>query len=257
MDSKEYYEKFDWEYAQLDKKIMDKIDLIINSIPKEVKSIADIGCGDGTISNELNKHFNVIALDRSFNALKYVNADKAEASADQLPIKSNSVDLIFSSEMIEHLPEEIFSHAISEMKRICKKYIFLTFPNNENIEKQLVQCPKCNYNFNKSYHLRKLNSDIVKKIFFDYKIIIQFEYGLKVRDYHRVLSNLKHKISPPSAWIPSFWTPNRKRNTMCPNCDNEFEIPYRFNILAYSIDIFNIIISKKKPYQLCILLEKV
>jgi len=66
--------------------------------------------------------------------LKYVKAKKVQASADLLPVKSNSYDLVFSSEMIEHLPEEIFVNAIAEIKRISKKYVFLTFPNDENIE---------------------------------------------------------------------------------------------------------------------------
>lgn len=256
MDNTEYYEKFDWDYAKLDQKIKDKINLIINTIPQNVKKIIDIGCGDGTISNELNKKFNVCAIDRSFNALKYVTAEKMQASADMLPIKSNSSELVFSSEMIEHLPDEIFIHAISEIKRISKKYIFLTFPNNENIEKQLVQCPECRYNFNKSYHLRSINIDTIKNHFPTYKVVTQFEYGLKIRDYKKTLSTLKHKLTPPTAWIPSFWTANQKRETMCPNCRHEYEIPYNFNIVAYSIDMLNIIISKKRPYQLCVLLEK-
>lgn len=256
MDSREYYEKFDWDNAQLDKKIQDKIDLIINTIPQEVRTIIDVGCGDGTISNELNKKFNVTAIDRSFNALSFVKTKKIQSSADLLSVKSKITDLVFSSEMIEHLPANIFANAVSELKRISNKYIFLTFPNDENIEKQVTQCTQCMYNFNKSYHLRSLNINKIEKLFHEYNVVTQFEYGLKIRDYSKILSSLKHKFTPPTAWIPSFWTPNQKRSTMCPNCNHEFEIPYKFNLLAYSLDMLNILISKKRPYQLCVLLEK-
>jgi len=256
MDSREYYEKFDWDNAKLDQKIQDKIGLIINAIPQDVQTVIDVGCGDGTISNELNKKFNVTAVDRSFNALKYVKAKKIQASADLLPIKSSSTDLVFSSEMIEHLPEEIFDNAIAEIKRISKKYVFLTFPNDENIEKQITRCTKCGYDFNKSYHLRSININTIEHLFPEYKVVTKFEYGLKIRDYNRTLSTLKHKLTPSTAWIPSFWTPNQKRATMCPSCGHEFEIPYKFNLLAYSLDMLNILISKKRPYQLCVLLEK-
>ncbi len=256
MDSREYYEKFDWDNAKLDQKIQDKIGLIINAIPQDVKTVIDVGCGDGTISNELTNKFDVTAIDRSFNALKYVKAKRIQASAESLPVKSNSNDIVFSSEMIEHLPENIFVNAVSEIKRISNKYVFLTFPNDENIEKQVTQCIKCGYNFNKSYHLRSININSIKDLFPDYEVITQFEYGLKIRDYSRTLSSLKHKFTPSTAWIPSFWTPNQKRTTMCPNCENEFEIPYKFNLLAYSLDMLNILISKKRPYQLCVLLER-
>lgn len=43
---------------------------------------------------------------------------------------------------------------------------------------------------------------------------------------------------------------------MCPNCGYSFIIPYKFNLLASICDGLNILISRKIPYQLCILLEK-
>ncbi|MCF6271317.1 MAG: class I SAM-dependent methyltransferase [Melioribacteraceae bacterium] len=256
MDNKSYYENFDWNNANLSQKISDKIDLIKKAIPKDVKSIVDIGCGDGTISNELNKDFDIVALDRSLNALKFVKSKKINVSADYLPLKANSIDLVFSSEMIEHLPDEIFVKANNEMKRVSKKYLFLTFPNNENIKKQVTECPKCLYKFNKSYHLRTINLELIKKTFPEYKVNLTFECGVKIRDYNKILNLLKHKLSPSTAWIPQFWTPNQKRSTACPNCNNQYEIPYKFSLIAYSLDMLNIVMSKKRPYQLCVLLEK-
>ncbi len=256
MDNKNYYESFDWNNANLGNKIGDKIDLIIKSIPKDVKTLVDVGCGDGTISNKLNEHFNVIATDRSLNALKFVDTKKINISADFLPIKNRSIDLVFSSEMVEHLPDEVFTKAINEMERISKKYIFLTFPNDENIKKQVTQCPVCSYKFNKSYHLRTINLNLIKQLFPNHKINLTFEYGTKIRDYNKTLNFLKHTFSPSTAWIPQFWTPNQKRSTACPKCNNQFEIPYKFNLIAYSLDMLNILISKKRPYQLCVLLEK-
>jgi len=256
MDNKKYYENFDWDYANLSQKIGDKIDLIKKAIPKDVKNIVDVGCGDGTISNKLKNDFELVAVDRSLNALKFVESNKTNASADSLPFKNNSLDLVFSSEMIEHLPDDIFDKSILEMKRVSKKYIFLTFPNNENIKKQVTECPKCLYKFNKSYHLRTINLDLLQQLFAEYKVKLTFEYGTKVRDYNKVLNFLKHQISPSTAWIPQFWTPSQKRSTACPNCNHQYEIPYKFNLLAYSLDMLNILISKKRPYQLCVLLEK-
>jgi ubiquinone/menaquinone biosynthesis C-methylase UbiE len=256
MDNKEYYNNYNWEKAALSKKIKDKIYLIKYAIPNDVKSILDIGCGDGTISNELNKYFKVIGIDRSINALKFVKSKRINVSADYLPLKNKSIDLVFSSEMVEHLPDDVFDKAIAEMKRVSKKYIFLTFPNNENIKKQLIGCPNCSYEFNKSYHLRTINIEVIKQLFPEYKILTSFEYGMKVRDYNKTLNKLKHKFTPASSWIPYFWTKNQNRLTMCPNCNYEFVIPYKFNIVSYLLDRLNVIISKKRPYQLCILLER-
>lgn len=256
MDNKNYYENFDWHNANLSQKISDKIDLIKNAIPSDVINILDIGCGDGTISNQLKNSFDLVSVDRSLNALKLVNSKKINVSASNLPLKSNSFDLVFSSEMIEHLPDDIFAKSIEEMKRVSNKYVFLTFPNNENIQKQVTKCPKCSYIFNKSYHLRTINTDLIKQLFEEYKINISFEYGTKIRDYNKILNFLKHKYTPSTAWIPQFWTPNQKRSTACPSCEFQFEIPYKFNLLGYFLDRLNVIIAKKRPYQLCILMEK-
>jgi 2-polyprenyl-3-methyl-5-hydroxy-6-metoxy-1,4-benzoquinol methylase len=258
MDNTKYYEKFNWESAHLSTRLKEKIEMIISSIPNDVNSILDVGCGDGTISEALNNKFSVIASDRSINAVKHVKTKRLANSADLIGLKNNSVDLVFSSEMIEHLPDEIFYSAIKEFKRVSRKYIFLTFPNNENIEKQKTQCSECNFVFNKSYHLRSLNSEIIKKIFPEYKIINEFTTGIKIREYNNFLSKIKHKFSPSISWIPYYWTKGDEalRSTMCPNCGHTFQIPYKFHPIASICDGLNILVSKKIPYQLCILLEK-
>ncbi|MBK8944730.1 MAG: methyltransferase domain-containing protein [Ignavibacteriae bacterium] len=258
MDNKDFYEKFDWVKANLAHKLQGKIERLINEIPSDVKSIIDIGCGDGAISNKLHSKFNVVAVDRGFQPLKFVNSNAVQASADLLSFRDNSFDMVFSSETIEHLPDDIFIKSISEFKRISKKYIFLTFPNNENIEKQLTQCPKCNFIFNKSYHLRSLNSEIIKNHFPEYKIISEFEIGTMIRQYNKLLSKIKHKYSPSISWIPYYWTKNDNalRTTLCANCSHSFRIEYKFHPIASACDMLNIFVSKKNPYQLCILLEK-
>jgi len=258
MDSKQYYENYNWERANLSKKLKTKIKNIYNIIPKDISSVLDIGCGDGIISNSFGEKYFTVALDRSINALKYVRVNKSVASADYLPIKSNSFDLVFSSEMIEHLPDEIFNKAVEEFRRVSKKYIFLSFPNDENIDKLKTQCISCKFVFNKSYHLRTLNSNIIRQLFPEYKVITEYEEGKAIRHYNTSLSNIKHKLAPPQSWIPDYWTKSDEaiRNTMCPNCGHSFKIPYKFNLISSICDMINVVISPKRPYQLCMLLEK-
>jgi len=256
MDNAEYYEQYNWEKSRLKEKLKDKVDLLKKLIPSDVNTIADIGCGDGAITNELKKHFCVFALDRSFNALKYVSTDKVQGSADSLPFKIDKVDLLFSSEMLEHLPDNIFNRTIAELNKTPKKYLLLTFPDDENIEKNFVKCSNCNYVFNKSYHLRTINLKVISELFPNFKILTHFNHGKKIREYNRTLSKIKHKIVSSKSWIPNYWTPDGRRETMCPNCNQTFTIPYKFNIVAYFIELLNILVTKKKPYQLFVLMEK-
>lgn len=256
MDNPKYYENYNWDEAALGNKLQKKIQILKELIPHSVSSILDIGCGDGSISNELNKDYKVYSLDRSFNALKHVRTIKIQASAGELPVKPGSVDLLFSSEMLEHLPDDIFNDAIKELNETSRDYILLTFPNNENIEKNFVKCPKCNFVFNKSYHLRKLNKELIKNLFPSFELISYSTHGKKIRRYNEFVGRMKHKFTPAESWIPALWTPDNRRDTMCPNCNHSFVIPYKFNIIAFACDLLNILISSKEPYQLFVLLKR-
>jgi len=256
LDNQQYYDNYNWEKAKLDERLAEKTNILFNSIPSDVKNVCDIGCGDGAITNKLKELFSVFASDRSFNALKFVETERFCSSADKLPLKNHSFDLIFSSKMIEHLPDDIFQNTINEFKRISQKHIYLTFPNYENVEKNFVKCPNCAFVFNKIYHLRNLNLKKIEQLFPEYDIIFQTTHGKPTKKYNKLLAKIKHALVPPESWIPMRWTPDKRRSTMCPECSYSFEIPYKFNLLGFFIDSLNVIISPRIPYQQFVLLKK-
>ncbi|MBK8628516.1 MAG: hypothetical protein IPN86_24085 [Saprospiraceae bacterium] len=42
--------------------------------------------------------------------------------------------MALSSEVLEHLPEEIYNSTTKELSRISKKYILISVPNDESIQ---------------------------------------------------------------------------------------------------------------------------
>lgn len=102
--------------------------------------IADIGTGDGYMAIELAKRGNVVlACDLNLKGLvklkkvsERLNLTKNlllfVCSAEELPIKSDTVDVFISNAVLEHIPKE--KKAIKEVRRICKKtaYGFVTVP---------------------------------------------------------------------------------------------------------------------------------
>jgi len=233
-----------------------KIEILLSMIPNDVKSISDIGCGNGVITNELAKTFQVTGVDRSRVGLKTVYSQKLLASCDNLPIHSDSFDLVFSSEMLEHLEDDLFYSAVTEIERLTKKYILLTVPYDENVRKNLVECPECKTRFNKTYHYRRLNKKVLQDLFFEYDFKAYLTFGKKVRGYNSLLEKIKHNFAKPNSWIPPRWTPDGYRTTVCSNCSLEFEIPYQFNFISFFCDYINVILTRKKNYQLFILFSK-
>ncbi|MCF6279669.1 MAG: class I SAM-dependent methyltransferase [Flavobacteriaceae bacterium] len=79
MDNKKVYENFDWGEFKY-KALEDKVKRIVESIPNQVESIVDIGCGNGLITNILGQKYDVTAVDRSEHALSFVKTKKINSS---------------------------------------------------------------------------------------------------------------------------------------------------------------------------------
>jgi len=255
VDNSQVYEKFDWD-SLTDSSLSGKISRIFETIPGDVNEILDVGCGNGVITNALGDKYNVTGVDRSTAALKSVKTKKVQASADNIPLDDNSFDMVFSSELLEHLDDQTLDKTVSELCRISKKYIFITVPNAENPDKLSIKCPNCKYIYNRPNHLRSFNSGSLINLFADFELVTSFTYGRKVRYYNNSLLRLKRAISPADSWIPYFWIDKNSRSTICPSCEHEFENEYRFCIRATGVDTLNAIISPKKPYWLFALMRK-
>ena len=254
MTNIDYYERERQE--KLNPAYNRKIKKIFENIPKDVKNIADVGCGKGVITNELAKEYDVVGIDWSKNALKYVKNKTIHASCNNIPIESNSYDMTLCSEMLEHLDDDLFFGAIAELKRISKKYIFITVPNNENLEKLMIKCPSCNTKYNKNHHVRSLNIDHFKLLFPEYRIKTSFAFGEKYRTYNKYLINLKHRLTPSNSWIPKYWWNLENEIEVCINCSFKFSYQQKFNLISFSFDVMNMLVTRKKPFHLYVLLEK-
>src|SRR5688500_8771800 len=85
-------------------------------IPADVKSLADTGCGNGAFVNYLTEArpgIDLMAVDRSESALKYVKTKKASGDIAALPLDSNSYDCVSCLQVLEHIPVTDYNKALS------------------------------------------------------------------------------------------------------------------------------------------------
>jgi len=85
----------------------------------------DIGCGQGTYSEYLNKISNkMVGIDFSFNNVKntlFTNKHGLNCDGTRLPFKSNYFDFCFSINVLHHLPSETLQdNFLNEMIRVVK-----------------------------------------------------------------------------------------------------------------------------------------
>lgn len=226
-----------------------KIPKILSLIPVEVQSIIDIGCGNGIITNQLHEKYDVTGVDFSEEALKYVKAKNICCSADTVPVPDHSFDLVFSSEMLEHLPKKILDGAIEEIKRISKKYVLITLPHDEFLDQTFVKCPNCSNIFHANGHLHSFTEKKLSAMLGDNFALQYFElFGYQRKTYNRQLLKIRHNNA------------NRYYNpftyTICPECGNEEFPKPKGNIVSKICNGLNLIVSPKKPYWMVALYSR-
>ncbi len=242
-DSKneDYYEQQVLWGGELNEREQLRIDTTLELIPEGVNSILDIGCGDGRLTNKLAKVYpKVVGVDISEQALQYIKTEKIKTSVDALPFGDNSFDLILSTELIEHLSDEVYRKAITEMKRVARKWILIGTPWKEQLSIARARCVQCGVQFHLNYHYR--NFDYAKL----YKIFVP-EFSLVT---HQQTGNTKAYYSPCLLWIKrhlgGIWA--RSPNAVCPHCKTRIfpgGVPER-NAVSKFCDEWNAKIKRRK-----------
>ena len=215
LDNPAFYDRH-WEHTDTSAspEIVAKADRVLRMIPGDVRSIADVGCGDGYLTHRLAERFDVTAVDRSEVALARVRCRAIQASADDLPLPDRSVDLAFSSEMLEHLPDETLARAARELARISRRWVFVTVPHGENLALRITRCPACGHEFNVYSHLQSLDAPALDAMFPDFVRVATAREGPHEPSTYAPLERLRQR----AARRYMYWTGAR---FTCPRCGNQ------------------------------------
>lgn len=165
------------------------------------KVVLDFGSGAGYLIDEIAISHNpslYYALDFSQNSVEIAKNKNANfiiepVLAKNFPsnIPSNSVDICFLIEVIEHLGDEHLRSTLGEIYRVLKSggVLMLTTPNNEKLEENELLCPECGCIYHKWQHQRSWTKDSLIDELRKYKLIANdvFEINLKTKS---LLSNL-------------------------------------------------------------------
>ena len=156
----DYFEKRKGATAHDEKRVRE---YIISKIPKDIKSILDVGCGNGWVAKEfLPKGKQVYSLDISVTnpskATKLYPDEKhfgITADSFYLPFNDNTFDCVIASEIIEHVYDP--AEFVKELFRVVKKggNLVITTPYNEKIIYYL--CVHCNQKTPANAHIHSFD----------------------------------------------------------------------------------------------------
>lgn len=117
--------------ALLQKHTGEKLFSFLSDLSIYPNNILDLGSGTGYLTKKINQKFPnspIFSLDIAYEMLKFSSHPYSIcADAENLPLKSNSISLVFSNLMLQWIPN--LSQTFEEIKRIMKSdgyFIFTT-----------------------------------------------------------------------------------------------------------------------------------
>ena len=210
-------ETLEYMGAQRHKKTVSEWELgrikeIVRMIPTQVKTVLDVGCGDGRILRELSQKYSAIGADYAACSVREAGSRAIRASSGALPFPDQSFDLVLCSEVLEHLPTDILRATLSEIERVAKAYVLLSVPYKEKLRLLFLRCPACGHEFHIWGHLRSFKKSDMKRLFEDFIIQKWIGYGRRVGYYSSSLLYINQKFG--GRWAEADPT------SMCPACGN-------------------------------------
>ena len=95
----------------------------------EKPTLIDIGCGDGIFVNQMlnsEKFEMVYGLDpfTKSKAERIIKPNFIHSWSHEIPLEDNSVDIVTTCEVLEHVPEPYVSKTFEEFKRVCNWRVY-------------------------------------------------------------------------------------------------------------------------------------
>lgn len=134
-------------------------------IPSGVKTILDVGCGNGYIINFLAERYDCTGIDISETALQGVTCKKMIGNCNALPFPDDSFDLVMINDVIEHLPQDVLRETLAELRRVSARYIIVTVPFMERLDAGMTCCTHCGTVYHIAHHLNSFGVCELTKLF--------------------------------------------------------------------------------------------
>ena len=165
-----------------------KIDFILSKTNRYIRSkrtACDIGIGEGHLLRRLeDMGFSVTGIDISSYLIEHLGESFKKQSLEiklihgniaDIDLDENSFDVVTCLDVLEHIPDDALKMTIENLKKciVNDGLLIGTLPLGENLQDNMVICPKCRHEFHRIGHYQSFgNIEQIKKLFEpDFKII--------------------------------------------------------------------------------------
>ena len=135
--------------------------------------VLNIGVGSGWLERRcLEEGWETYSLDPSEAAVRKLEGSGVRGTVgriEDIPHEDDFFDIVFCSEVLEHLPPPQARRAVREVARVLKTSGVLlgTVPFNEDLSRERVVCPSCGDVFHRKGHFQSFDLDGLRAVFPD------------------------------------------------------------------------------------------
>ncbi|MDR1995925.1 methyltransferase domain-containing protein [Azonexus sp.] len=132
------------------------IQAICDYWPDGVRTVLDVGCGDGKITHVLAERTKASfhGFDGSREALSRLRLPSTHGDISKLPFDDQIFDLVLTTDVFEHLPDEIEHTAWREIFRVARDWVFFAVPFREELLDATTICSRCGKHYHVNWHRR-------------------------------------------------------------------------------------------------------
>lgn len=95
-------------------------------LSRNSSSVLEVGVGEGIVRDYLKNHTQTAY--KSLDIAEDLSPDVL-GNVTNIPLESNSFDLVCAFEILEHLPYDQFEKGISELFRVSRKFVIISLPH--------------------------------------------------------------------------------------------------------------------------------
>lgn len=125
--------------------------------------VLNIGVGSGWLETRCAgvgwETFSLDPNEKAISRLAERNIVGKVGFIEQIPFESGSFDVVFCSEVLEHLTKDQLTSGLREAARVLMPggHLIGSVPYNENIEENVAVCPDCGKVFHRWGHVRSFD----------------------------------------------------------------------------------------------------
>lgn len=237
-------------YESLSTGERERIDAIVGLVPDDVRTVLDIGCADGIVTNRLiDLGLSATGTDITDVAFQHVRAPVVVAPSHELPFGDREFDCAVAADLLEHIPAGSFEQTLSEIDRVAARYLVINTPHREDLVLAQTRCGRCATVFHASRHLRSVRSSDVAGWFPRFEIRSVLLAGEPWPRRSRALQRLAQVAG--NVWY--------RTETVCPMCAYPVEPPVPNPVVrALNAGVQRLLgsVGASRPSELVVLLER-